>query len=86
MQSQPFIESVPYKVAGIVSMLVVLLAHALILALYGHVDWVVALLDGVVFASLFAISGFLYSCRRFLRGLSLRCPFASFMDYCVGLS
>lgn len=59
MQPQPFIESIPYRIAGIVIMLIVLLVHASLLVFYGHIDWEVALLDGLIFISLFATSGFL---------------------------
>lgn len=59
MQPQPFIESATYRNAGIIVMLAILLVHASLLVLYGHVDWRVALVDGLVFVSLFATSGFL---------------------------
>lgn len=59
MQPQPFLESIPYRITGIVIMLVLGLVHALLLVLYGHIGWLVALLDGLVFISLFATSGFL---------------------------
>lgn len=60
MQSNPFIESVPYRIAGILALLVIWLVHALALVVYGQMDWIAALSDGIVYVCLFAVSGFLF--------------------------
>lgn len=59
MQSNPFIESIPYRIGGILFLLVVLSVHASLLVLYGQTDWTVALADGAVYVGLLGISGFL---------------------------
>lgn len=59
MQTHPFIISVPYKIAGIVSAAVGWVVGALLLYFYTQAGWMVACLDSLISVGLFAVCGFL---------------------------
>lgn len=60
MQTNPFIESVVNRVAGILCTLVAWLAFTLLLYFYGEGNWQMACLDSLVSIGLLATGGYLY--------------------------
>lgn len=60
MQTNPFIESVVNRIAGISSAIVAWIVFSVLLYFYGGADWEIAFLDSFVSIGLLAIAGFLY--------------------------
>lgn len=60
MQNHPFINSILYRVAGAVLVILACSTGALLLYYYGYAEWLVAWLDSLVSVGLFSIAGFLF--------------------------
>lgn len=60
MQNHPFINSVPYRIAGTALVLIACSIGALLLYYYGYTGWLVAWLDSLVSVGLLSVAGFLF--------------------------